>query len=111
MRKSTTLTDKIIERDKEPDVPIIETLKDPATVEATDSVEVIDPPGVKVTLGALKLAELLVVVRVTTPLKLLMLVTVRMVLLEKPASTVRDDEADEIVKSGAELTVTAIVAE
>jgi hypothetical protein len=96
-RKSTTFTDTIIEWEREPDVAITEKLKDPARVEVTVSVEVPEPLGAKVTPVGFRLAALLDVVRVTTLLKLLRLVRVRMVLLDKPAWTVRDDELAEIV--------------
>jgi hypothetical protein len=97
IRKSTTFTDTIIEWDREPEVPITEKEKDPATVEVTVSVEVPEPLGVKVTLVGFRFAALLDVVRVTTPLKLLRLVRVRIVLLDKPAWTVRDDALAKMV--------------
>jgi hypothetical protein len=66
-------------------VPVTVTVKDPATVEVTVTVEVPEPLGAKVTLVGFRLAALLVVVRVTTRLKPLMLATVRIVELVKPA--------------------------
>ena len=87
------------------------TVKDPATVEVTVSVEVPEPFGVKVTLVGFRLAALLVVVRVTEPLKLLMLVRVRVVELEKLAWTVTDWGLAEMVKSGSKLTVKDSVTE
>jgi hypothetical protein len=96
-RKSTTFTDTIIEWDSEPDVAITEKVKDPATVEVTVSVDVPEPLGAKVTLVGFRFAALFDVVRVTTPLKLLRLVRVKIVLFDKPAWTVRDDAIAEMV--------------
>ena len=76
------------------------TVKDPATLEVTVSVEVPVPPWVRVTLAGLRLAAALVVTSVTIPLKLLMLANVRTVLPGEPAWTVRDCGLDDIVKSG-----------
>jgi hypothetical protein len=85
IRKSTTITVTVMEWDNEPEVPATVTVKDPATVEVTVSVEVPEPLGVRVTLVGFRLAALLVVARVTTPLKPLMPATVRIVELLKLA--------------------------
>ncbi len=98
-RKSTTLTVIEMKWDRGPDVAVTVTVKDPATVEVTISIELPDPLGFKLTLAGLKLATVLVVVRITIPLKLLTLVRVKVVLLEEPAGTVRDCGLADMVKS------------
>jgi hypothetical protein len=67
--------------------------------------EIPDPPEARFTLPGFRFAAVLVVVRVTKPLKPLMLVRVRVVLLEEPAATLRDCGLAVTVKSGVALTV------
>jgi hypothetical protein len=111
IRKSTTIAVIVMEWDNVPEVPVTVTVNEPATVEVIVSVERPDPPGVKVTLAGARLAAPLVVARVTTPLKPLMLARVRVVELEKLAWTVTDCGLADRVKSGSEPTVKDIVAE
>ncbi len=61
------------------------TVKRPATVEETVTVDVPVPPGLRTTLVGLMVAALFVVVRVTTALKPFKLVRVREAVLEEPA--------------------------
>ena len=68
-----------------PDEAVICTEKDPETDEETFRFDTPDPPEDNVTLGGLKFAELLVVVRETDPLNPLKLVSVRVVVFENPA--------------------------
>ncbi len=83
---------------------------DPAVAEATFSVLAPEPDD-RLTLFWLKLAAILVVVRVTTPVKPLTLVRVRVALFDEPAWTARNCGFADIVKSGAELTVTDTIVE
>ncbi len=105
MRKSTTLTVIGTEWDRIPEVAVTVTVKDPATVEVTVTVEIPDPRGDRLTLPGFRFAAVLVVVRVTKPVKLLMPVRVRVVLLEEPAATLRDCGLADTVKSRAGPTV------
>jgi hypothetical protein len=77
-RKSTTVTEMIIECDKlgDVEVPVIWTVKVPATVETTVRVETAEALEVSVTLGGFRLAALLGVESDTVPWKLLTLVIV-----------------------------------
>jgi hypothetical protein len=111
IRKSTTITEIVMEWDNEPEEPVTVTVKDPATVEVTLSVEVPEPLGANVTVVGFRLAALLVVARVTTPLKPLMPATVRIVELLKLAWTVTDCGLADRVKSGSEPTVKDTVVE
>ncbi len=67
IRKSTTFTDIVIECDKDPDVAVTITVKDPAIVEVTTSIELPDPLGAKLTVFGFKLAAVLVVARALMP--------------------------------------------
>lgn len=100
-----------MEWDSDPEAAVTVTVKDPAEDELTVRVEVPVLDGDMVTLAGLKLAALLVVVRVTTPLKPLMLVNVKVVELEKPACTVNDREPPAMAKSRGGAMITDIVAE
>jgi hypothetical protein len=77
-RKSTTVTEMIIECDKlgDVEVPVTCTVKVPATVETTVRVEMADALEVSVALGGFRLAALLGVESDTVPWKLLTLVIV-----------------------------------
>ncbi len=80
IRKSRTLTLTITECDIVPEVAVTTMVMDPAVAEVTESVDTADPEA-RLTLFAPKLAAALVVARVTIPLKLLVLVRVKIVLL------------------------------
>jgi hypothetical protein len=111
IRKSTTITVIVMECDNEPEVPVTVTVKDPATVEVTVNVEEPDPLEVNVTLVGTRLAALLVVARVTVPLKPLTLARVIVVEFLKLAWTMIDSGFADIVKSGSEPTIRDIVIE
>ncbi len=81
------------------------TVNAPATIEVTVTVEIPDTPEARFTLLGFRFATVLVVVRVTKPLKPLKLVSVRLVLPDAPAWTVIDCGEAVTVKSGAGLTV------
>ncbi len=104
-----------MECDKDPELPekmpVTVTVKSPAMLELTVSVELPMALGVIVTLVGLRFAATFVVANVTTPLKLLILERVRTVLLDEPAWSVRDCGLDDIVKSGKELTVRGMATE
>jgi hypothetical protein len=68
--------------ERAPEAPVTVTVKDPAADELTVSVEVSVPPGLRGTLVVLRLAAGLLAARVTTPLKPLTLISVRIVLFE-----------------------------
>jgi hypothetical protein len=86
-------------------------VKRPVTVELTVSVEVREPPVVKLTLDGLRLAALFVTARFITPMKLFRLDRVKVLLADDPAWTVRDSGLADIVKSGALPTVKNMVVE
>ena len=99
MRKSTTLTVIGTEWDRDPEVAVTVTVKDPATIEVTVTVEIPDPPATKLTVPGIKFADGLAATRVTKPMKPLILARVRVVVLEEPAATLRDCGLADIVKS------------
>jgi hypothetical protein len=66
------------------------TVMDPAFDAAIIRFEFLETLGVSVRLEGLRIVPLVTVVNATTPLKLLILVRVRVVELENPASTVID---------------------
>ena len=100
-----------MERDTDPDVAVTVTVKRPVTVELTVSVDVCEPPAVKLTLDGFRLAALFVAARVITPLKLFRLDSVKVLFADDPAWTVRDNGLADIVKSGAVPTVKDMVVE
>lgn len=87
------------------------TVKDPAEDELTVRVEVMMPEGERVRLEVLKLAPLLLVVRDTTPAKLLRLDSVSVVEFEKPACTVSEEELIAKAKSASEPIATDMVTD
>lgn len=100
-----------MECDTDPEVATTVTVKRPVTVEVTVSVEVRDPPAVKLTLDGLRLAALFVGKSAITPLKLFRLDRVKVLFADDPAWTVRDSGLADIVKSGALPTVKDMVVE
>ena len=107
-----TVTDMAMKWDRDPEVAETVTVNDPAEDEVIVKVEVPGPDGDRLTIVGLRLATpVLVVARVTAPLKLLTLVKVKVVELEKPACTVSELVLAAKAKSGADPTVIVIVAD
>jgi hypothetical protein len=111
IRKSTTVTVRVVEWDTDPEVAVTVTVNSPVAVELTVSVEVCEPPPVKLTLDGLRLAALFAVTRIITPLKLFRLDRVKVLFADDPAWTVRDSGLADMVKSGALPTVKDMVVE
>lgn len=100
-----------MEWNTDPEVAVTVTVKTPVTLELIESVEVREPPAVKLTLDGLRLAALFAAARVITPVKLFRLDRVKVLLADDPAWTVRDRGLADMAKSGAVPTVKNMVVE